>query len=679
MPDQASDSFWKSRRFEQAVFAPVVEADAIRAAVLVFIGYYLGTRIGFALTFQPHPISVFWPPNSVLLAALLLTPPRIWWFLLLAAFPAHLIAELQSQVPPLMVVCWFVSNCSEALIGAGLTRYLLRGPVRFDTLRGVATFCLCAGFLGPFLSSFIDAGFVALNGWGHGSYLNNWRARFFSNVLSALTLTPAIITWFNFRPTQWKRISSGHALEGSVLLLGLVIASTVTLYNARTNPDPVLFYAPLPFLLWAVFRFEARATSAAILIVTFLAIWSSTHGHGPFINQSAEINARSIQMFLIVMTVPVMLLAAGIQERRKAEERFAEAFRSSPDPMSIIRQKDGVLIDVNDHWMKTFGYERSETIGHSLLDLNLSLSEGGQVQQMIGFGRTEPIRDLDCEARAKTGEFRQVSLSADAVEIGNEPCLVVVIRDITDRKKAEEMSRDLAHASRLATIGELSASIAHEINQPLGAILSNADAAELLLESESPPLDEVRRILTDIRNDDLRASEIIRHIRLLTRKQVMQVEVLDLTQVAGEVVRLMEAEARSRNVSICTNFAAAPTAIFGDRVHLQQVLMNLILNGMEAMTDTPESERHLLVRTVANGQQRVQVSVSDSGRGIPPEKLSRLFESFFTTKETGMGLGLAIARSIIDAHHGRISAENNSDGGATFQFDLPLSNQSVVS
>jgi PAS domain S-box-containing protein len=673
MPHQASNSFWQSRRLEQAVFTPVVQAGAIRAAVLVFIGYYLGAKVGFALTFHPHPISVFWPPNSILLAALLLTPPRIWWFLLLAAFPAHLIAELQSQVPPTMVVCWFISNCSEAVIGAGLTRYLLRGPVRFDNLRGVAAFCVCAGFLGPFLSSFIDAGFVALNGWGQGSYVDNWRARFFSNVLSALTLAPAILTWFNFRPTQWRRISSGHALEGSVLFLGLVIASTVVLYNARTNPDPVLFYAPLPFLLWAVFRFGARATSAAILIVTFLAIWSSAHGHGPFTSQSAEINARSIQMFLIVMTVPIMLLAAGIQERRKAEERFAEAFRSSPDPMSIIRQRDGILIDVNDHWVNMFGYNRKEAIGRSLLDLNLCLSEGGHVQQMVGFRQREPIRDLDCEVRTKAGEVRQVSLSADVVEMGNEPCFVVIIRDITDRKKAEEMSRDLAHASRLATVGELSASIAHEINQPLGAILSNADAAELLLESESPPLDEVRKILADIRNDDLRASDIIRHIRLLTRKQVMQMEPLDVSEVAGEVVRLMEAEARRRNVSLCTKFAAAPGTILGDRVHLQQVLMNLILNGMEAMADTPESERRLYVRTATNGQRRVEISVTDYGRGIPPEKLPWLFDSFFTTKETGMGLGLAIARSIIDAHQGQIFAENNSDAGATFRFDLPVS------
>jgi len=592
---------------------------------------------------------------------------------LLAAFPAHLIAELQSQVPPTMVVCWFISNSGEAVIGAGLTRYLLRGPVRFDNLRSVAVFCICGAFLGPFLSSFIDAGFVAMNGWGQSGYLENWRTRFFSNMVTALTLTPALVTWCDFRLGQWKRISSGRALEGSVLFLGLVIASTVVLYNARTNPDPVLFYAPLPFLLWAVFRFGPRATSAAILIVTFLAIWSSAQGHGPFANQSAEINARSMEMFLIIMAVPIMLLAAGIQEGRKAEERFASAFRASPDPISIIRQRDGTLIDVNDHWVKMFGHERKEAIGRTLRDLNLCLSEGGHVQQMVGFRQSEPIRDLECAVCTKRRGVRQVSLSADVVEMGNEPCFIVIIRDITDRKLVEEAHRDLIHASRVAALGELTASIAHEVNQPLGAILSNAEAAELLLESESPPLDELRKILADIRNDDVRAGEIIHHIRLLMRKRALKRGSLDVNELSAEVVRLMETEVQRRNVSLNTEFTAAPATIFGDRVHLQQVLMNLILNGMEAMADMPAAERRLYVRTASNGQRRVEISVTDSGRGIPPEKLPRLFDSFFTTKENGMGLGLAIARSIIDAHHGRIFAENNSDGGATFRFDFPVS------
>src|SRR5213080_4003151 len=132
----------------------------------VFVGYYLGAKLGFALTFQPHPISVLWPPNSIVVAALLLTPPRLWWFMLLAAFPAHLAAQLQSDVPPLMIMCWFFSNAAEAVIGAGLMHYIIGGRIRVTSLRKVGILCLCVVFIGPLSSSFLDAAFVVLNHWG---------------------------------------------------------------------------------------------------------------------------------------------------------------------------------------------------------------------------------------------------------------------------------------------------------------------------------------------------------------------------------------------------------------------------------------------------------------------------------------------------------------------------------
>src|SRR5438045_1070476 len=144
----------------------VSERHLLMIGLWVFAGYYLGCKVGFALTFQPHPVSVLWPPNSILVAALLLTPLRLWWFVLLAALPAHLAAQLQSDVPPMMIMCWFISNASEALIGAGLMYYVIGGPMRFQSLRNVGIFCLCVVFIGPFLSSFLDAAFVVWNHWG---------------------------------------------------------------------------------------------------------------------------------------------------------------------------------------------------------------------------------------------------------------------------------------------------------------------------------------------------------------------------------------------------------------------------------------------------------------------------------------------------------------------------------
>jgi signal transduction histidine kinase len=224
----------------------------------------------------------------------------------------------------------------------------------------------------------------------------------------------------------------------------------------------------------------------------------------------------------------------------------------------------------------------------------------------------------------------------------------------------------------LTIVGELTASIAHEINQPLGAILSNAETAEILLGSKQPHLEEVQKILADIRKDDLRASEVIRRMRDLLRKRELEFKPVDLNAVTSDVLRLVEGETRRRGVQIEKQFADTLPVVRGDVIHLQQVLLNLILNGMEAMSESSESNRRLTMRTAYDGKGNVEVSVEDSGPGITPDRLPRLFDSFFTTKTHGMGLGLSIVRSIVEAHCGRIWAENNSSGGACFRLTLPV-------
>src|ERR1043166_2860178 len=208
----------------------------------VFAGYYLGCKIGFALTFKPHPVSVLWPPNSVLVAALLLTQPRRWWLVLLAALPAHLVAQLQSHVPPLMILCWFISNSCEALIGAGLMRYLVAGPIRFRTLRNVGLFCLCVVFVGPFLSSFLDAAFVVWNRWGQDGYWELIRIRLSSNAVSALIIVPLIVTWVTNGVQPLRKTSRSRYLEGCAVFLGLLAVSYGVLCELRPGADLALLF-----------------------------------------------------------------------------------------------------------------------------------------------------------------------------------------------------------------------------------------------------------------------------------------------------------------------------------------------------------------------------------------------------------------------------------------------------
>lgn len=243
------------------------------------------------------------------------------------------------------------------------------------------------------------------------------------------------------------------------------------------------------------------------------------------------------------------------------------------------------------------------------------------------------------------------------------------------RRDAEVESRkrmsELAHVNRNATAGELSSSIAHELNQPLGSILTNAETAELILKSDNPDLGEVREILADIKRDDQRAGEVIRRLRAFLKRTPFETREIDLNEIMSETFKFLSVQASVRNVALYLQTAPGALRIKGDPVQLQQVVLNLVVNSMDAMSAMPYG-RTVIGRTELNGGSTVEISISDSGPGIPSDKLGQVFDPFFTTKDQGMGIGLSIARSIILAHKGNIWAENQSGGGATFHFTLPL-------
>jgi signal transduction histidine kinase len=237
--------------------------------------------------------------------------------------------------------------------------------------------------------------------------------------------------------------------------------------------------------------------------------------------------------------------------------------------------------------------------------------------------------------------------------------------------EAQGLRNDLAHAGRVATIGELTASLAHELNQPLTAILSNAQAGQRVLETAPVDLAEVGEILKDIVEDDKRAAEVIQRLRGLLTKTDPQMKPLDLNEALADVARLVSGDAIVRGVSIRLELAVDLPHVLGDRVQLQQVALNLVLNGMDAMREPGNRERILVLRTARTDAKTVRVDVQDSGVGINEADMTKIFRTFYTTKSDGMGLGLAITRSIVDAHGGRLEAHNNPDGGAIFSFTLP--------
>src|ERR1051325_11525614 len=238
-------------------------------ALLVGLSYYLGAMIGFALTLPNHSVSTLWPPNSIMLAFLLLQPRQRYWIILLGAFPAHLAIQLQSGVPLPLILCWFISNCSEALIGAICLRRYIVGPVNFSSVRCVLLYVVFAVLLAPFVSSFLDAGFVSLLGWKPQSYWEVWLTRFPSNVLAEMAIPPVIllgafkgIEWF--RGMDWRRRFEAFFVMGGLIVVSLFVFSS---RNAGIRTPPAFLYLPLPFLLWAAMRFGAAGASSALLIV----------------------------------------------------------------------------------------------------------------------------------------------------------------------------------------------------------------------------------------------------------------------------------------------------------------------------------------------------------------------------------------------------------------------------
>jgi two-component system sensor kinase FixL len=210
------------------------------------------------------------------------------------------------------------------------------------------------------------------------------------------------------------------------------------------------------------------------------------------------------------------------------------------------------------------------------------------------------------------------------------------------------------------------------LNQPLGAILSNTEAAELFLQSDTPSLEEIRAILGDIRKDDQRASDVIRRMRALLQRHEMESVPLSPAELIEDSIALARPDAVARRVKMESEIAPAVPTVRGDRVQLEQVLLNLLLNGMDALQGCPVEHRRLLVRAQRGADHSVEFAVTDSGPGIAVGKLDRIFESFYSTKPKGMGLGLSISRTIVEAHHGRLWAENNPECGATFRFTLPM-------
>ena len=363
------------------------------------------------------------------------------------------------------------------------------------------------------------------------------------------------------------------------------------------------------------------------------------------------------------MVLQAALITALLLERRQ-RRRTAAALDESERRMGLAARAAALST-----WLWEF--DRDPPAGR---DTPLAADRDGVAKAATeAFARDQEL-SVEYRVQRPDGGVRWLMAYGRADRSGEGRRLLGVSRDVTERKEAElaaEQDRAaLRHMTRVSTLGQLSASIAHQLNQPLTAIMSNAEAAQQLLGRENVDVAELREICSDILNADHRAAEVIRRLSALFRREEVQRQRLDLNELLADTLELTRDELLSRHILVITELREPLPAIEGGRIQLQQVFLNLVMNAADAMQDTKEAERRLDVRTDAKDGE-VRVSVTDAGSGILARDVEKVFDPFWTTKSGGMGMGLAVCRSIVDAHRGALTAANNPDRGATFRVTLP--------
>src|SRR5213592_1690787 len=468
-------------------------------------------------------------------------------------------------------------------------------------------------------------------------------------------------------PSPWSLLNQATLL----LLLAFFVDATITVWR-RGDRERALTVGGTTTFFGAIVAAQFALVILGVIEVPFFASFAYL----------GIVVARGYQ--LCNDAVRAAHLASELQV---GEERFRRVVEAAPSAMIMVNQ-EGQITLANQQAEKTFGYPREELLGRPiemLVPERLRSGHQGFRHDYLCDPQARPMgAGRELFGRRKDGSEVPVEIGLSPIHTSNGPLVLASIVDITERKLAElEAARqrhDLAHLGRVTALGELSSSLAHELTHPLTAILSNAQAAQRFLADDDVDLDEVREILNDIVTQDQRAGDVIHRLRLLLKKGELQehCDDVDLNEVIRDVVNLMRSDLINRNVTVDTDLAQNLPAVTGDRVQLQQVLLNLMLNGCEAMADYNSSERRLLIASQwENGA--VRVSVADRGSGIPEEKMQQVFERFFTTKKEGMGLGLSICRTIIDAHRGKIWATNNAGRGAIFHFSLPTVRSDALS
>ncbi len=657
----------------------------LQITLLTFFAYLFAAELAFFVgTLSDKIFAPFWPPNIVLLSTLLLVRRGWRWIGVLAAFPAHVIAETRVGMALPELTAAFATNLAVAALSAAAIQGRLSDHPWFTTFRSTANFVFMVGFVCPAIVAFGGAFVPILSGGGVDNYWDFWMQWFASNALGNLALGPLVVILASEGPRAFWAQNSERQAEALLIGTSLIVVCSIVFDQSAGQLMrsflPVLFYLPVPLVIWSASRFGAKGASAAIVVMAVVLIWRSL-GSNLFLSGTPESNVFALQVFLISLAIPMLLLGSSIEEARQANQQLRQdekrmAFAAAAADVGLWQHNPNKgPFWATDHCRAMLGLQKDLPVTREAILSAVHPDDRVLVDDIIvGIQDTE----APFEFRVIKPDGQLKWLQAKRATNRNATGAVIntsgVFTDITIRKAAETEAelqrRELAHLMRVSQVGALSGGLAHELTQPLTAILANAQAARTMLSGKARNLEDLADAIDDIIADDLRAGEVIQRLRSLLKNGKGEVEAVNIHDLVNSTLRLLNNELISRHVKTKVVSVSEGDSVEGDPVQLQQVLLNLVMNALEAMTNT-DARRRSITLTSQRINDQIEVKVVDRGTGIDAGDEAALFNAFYTTKERGLGLGLSICSTIIERHGGSLSLSNNADGGATAQFSLP--------